>query len=73
VPEWRELERPPYVTDVVRCSCCGVMVARRYWDAGDGLARPYCSPECTALEERVAALAERYEPPAFPSLTECPS
>jgi hypothetical protein len=66
---WKELERPLYVTDVVRCANCGVMIPRRYWDLGADLTHPYCSPECVALESRLAALRERYSGlRPFPSL-----
>jgi hypothetical protein len=57
---WIEIARPPYVTDVVRCSSCGMTIPARYWDAGEGLTNPYCSPACLELEARVSALRERY-------------
>jgi len=66
---WKELEQPLYATDLVRCTHCGVMIPRRYWDVGADLSRPYCTPECVALESRVAALRERYSGlRPFPSL-----
>jgi hypothetical protein len=56
-----ELDRPLYVTEPVRCSCCGVTIPRRYWDIGQGLGRPYCSPACQVLEARLATLRNRYQ------------
>jgi hypothetical protein len=53
---WVDLERQLYTTEVVCCSCCGVMLPRRFWDIGLGLTRPYCSAECRTLEERLALL-----------------
>jgi hypothetical protein len=60
---WVELARPPYATDPIRCSCCGVMIPRRYWDVGAGLARAYCTPSCRLLEERVESLRGRRPTP----------
>ena len=58
--QWLALERPLYMLESPTCCTCGEMIPGSYWDGGGGLARPYCSPECQVLEQRVQALRARW-------------
>ncbi len=41
---WEELTVDWWQTDVVNCECCGQVIVRNRWRAGDG--RQFCTPAC---------------------------
>jgi hypothetical protein len=53
---WTTRPMPWYTTDILYCTTCGAMLHRRYWAAGPNGQSTYCSPDCEALEARVASL-----------------
>jgi hypothetical protein len=65
---WVELNRVLPSQEVVYCGACGGVIPRRVWVADDGR-RPFCSPECAALEARVEALHVRFPAAQRPPVT----
>jgi hypothetical protein len=67
---WVVIDLPPYATNAIWCHATGVMLPRRYWQVGGDASRPYAGPEAVALEQRVAALRERYPVARRPDATD---
>jgi hypothetical protein len=57
---WVTRPMPWYTTDLLYCSTCGAMLHRCYWLAGPNGQSAYCSPDCEALEARIASLYASY-------------
>lgn len=69
LPEGQWVSRPVswYATEYLYCRACGAMLHSDYWIEVGRERHPYCSPQCRALELRVAFLYERSIGPGVPS------